>query len=210
MRVGKVRLSLSYRQWAEAAGVSKSVVGRYSPSLTPWIVRHCRGSRATGTATVWQIGRPPKRENWDSRAAPDGMASGLSQEPRLPAAGSIVDPALDQYYRRSSAWVIASHLDPDGGDAKVPEFVAATGLHPSTVRANLRYLASLGLVERIDRFSWRGRREAKDANRLAALRCYANDRRRRHSDERASYRRGLTDPETGERLFRHSAKQHQP
>ncbi len=138
MRAGKVRLAESYREVAEAAGVSVGTITKHRMALAKWVRRVECGSRfKTGTRSVWQL---VGRATGNKPASPARDASGM-----FPSARTITDPAHPLWHRWSTGWRIACLLDP-GEVSTVRSLASVTGLHPGSVRRLLARLAAEGVA----------------------------------------------------------------
>jgi DNA-binding transcriptional ArsR family regulator/alkylated DNA nucleotide flippase Atl1 len=175
---GKVRISESYRQIAEVAGMSAGTVARHRPSWQPWVRLVHRGHAFTGAASEWQlVVRDAKRGNGN---IPEGVPPGnhgLFPNPRF-----IGAPSSDLWERWSTGWLIYRLL-PARETITAAEVATLTGLHPDTVRRTLKRLAEHGLAFRINRFEWRGYEQPEAPPGLVSER-----RRRRHEQERTLWR----------------------
>jgi hypothetical protein len=198
MAIGKVQFTYSVRQWAEDAGVSRALVSKRAMHLQPWIRRIQQGKTAFGQPAEWKLGIAPKRENVDSRAYPDQVASAMSTISRFVGPGACEDPAADLYHGRPGLWRVCCLLDPDGPDFTVKALQEATGLHPSTIRSYLHQLAQWGVVERLDRTTWRALDAPVNAEVIELTPAYAATRKASHAAERAQFYEPMVDLETGE------------
>jgi hypothetical protein len=179
--------------------MSSTSIERHWLALQPWIVRTARGSAFTGKTTTWKLGCAPRRENWDSPSNPEGLASAMSQNPRLSQAGACDDPGGDLFHGRPGLWVVRNLLDPEGPDLTVRAVREVTGFHASTIRGYLHTLARWGLVERLDDTrTWRALDAPVDPEVLELSPAYGAERQSRHQQERAQYAQPRVDLETGE------------
>lgn len=197
--VGKHHLSLSHRQWAEIAGVSKATVGRHAPDLYPWLIRERRGNGWTGAATVYRLGSAPTQARDPRRATgqvpPDpATVSETAHALDLPDLGTlaaVADPA-DHGPRSHNRWRILAHLAATDGTLSVPEMVTGTGLHPATIREHLRALEHEGRAEVVETVGRTNRWAAtRTATPLAEEQAATARRERadRHAQERIVWRR---------------------
>lgn len=139
VKAGKVRLQESYREVAEAAGVSAGTISKHRSRWLPWVRQVRVGNRFTGTRTEWQLFL---RESGNTPASPVGRASGLFSDAR-----TLRNPAHNLWHRWSNGWRIyclLSEEEPLG----VADLVVATGLHPSTIGRIGARLIFLGVAER--------------------------------------------------------------
>lgn len=178
-RSGKLRVSESYRQIAEAAGVSVATVAKHRTRWQPYVRVHKRGNRHTGTATVWQL---VLREG-NNPACPGGKPSGL-----FPRCNTLTDPSHDFWYLWPNGWRLFCLLDFDE-PTPVAELAGVTGLSRSTVHRALVRLAESGVVARDDS-GWRAVtiEVPSGFTRKRRQRIHANDRElwrswRRHEAE---------------------------
>lgn len=201
MGAGKVRLTDSYRQVAEAAGVSVGTLANYVPSLAPRVRVVVKGNRVTGERTVWQL-----RANLNRPASPVGMASGLFIKAR-----TLSDPSGNVWHRWPCGWRVFCLLSDE--EQTAAELAEATGLSVGGVRKILARLAALGMATRDADGGWTAQEPATDP--CAEGVDHAAERRERHALQRDAWRRwrsvSLTrleyarevDPDTGEVHRRH-------
>lgn len=185
---GRVEVSESTRQIAEAAGVSAATVSKHVGALNPWVRRSKRGTFA-GEASTWRL------------VVSRGVAFGHTPEASWPAnagmyrnATSPSDPSHNIWYQRSAAFVIYRKLNPFEGQTQAG-LARALGLHRTTVARNLKDLLNLGLAVRESDGSWVAVMKAIDPNEGYD---YGAERRKRHANERANHRAKLAE-RAGER-----------
>lgn len=177
VKAGKLDLAESYREVAEAAGVSVGTVSKHRSGLAPWVSRIEVGDRFEGTRSRWRI---LTRAFGNRPALPAGLASGL-----FPDARTLTDPAEAHWDRWSTGWRLYGLLDTDEAvDAK--SLASSTGLHVGTVRRNLVRLEAEGLARCDGDGGWlsvdQGEEPAFDGHKAAA-------RHSRHQHQRREYRR---------------------
>lgn len=190
LSAGKLRISESYREIAEAAGVSVSTVHARRADWAPWVRRVSRGRalRFTGSRTTWQLVSKPGRATTNSPASPEGKASGLFGNARSPG---LADPVHNLWHRWGNGHRVYCLLDVvDAVSTK--ELATTTGLHPGTVRRIGARLFDLGVVDR-DEDGWRA--TELDISEVVYLHLdgidHAGERRARHVGERDLHRRWL-------------------
>jgi hypothetical protein len=137
-KAGKLRLEESYREVAEAAGVSVGTVAKHKARWLPFVHQVRVGNRITASRTVWQL---VVRANGNRPASPAGKASGL-----FPNARTLSDPAHNAWHGRPNDWRVYCLLTEE--DTSTAHLVEVTGLHPSTIRRIGARLVDLGAVER--------------------------------------------------------------
>jgi hypothetical protein len=150
MRAGKMRVSESHRQLAEAAGVNSGTVARHRGRLAPFVRVVERGNRATGKPTTWQL---VVVKRVASRTNPEGSPTRISG--LVHHATPLGSPAHDLWSRWPSGWRLWTVLD-ESDAATVAELVAASGCHRSTCYRTLPRLAALGLAVTDGEGRWRG------------------------------------------------------
>jgi hypothetical protein len=187
---GKLRISQSYREIAEAAGVSVSTVVARRPEWSRWVrlVSRGRATRFTGSRTTWQLVTKPGRAITNSPASPEGKASGLFGNARSPG---LADPVHNLWHRWGNGHRIYCLLNVVDATS-TSTLATTTGLHPGTVRRIGARLLALGVVTR-DEDGWRAAQ--LDISEVVYLHLagvdHAGERRARHVLERDLHRRWL-------------------
>jgi DNA-binding transcriptional ArsR family regulator len=143
---GKVEVAESYRELAEAAGVSAGTVAKHVPVLSAWVRRVRCGSVRTGRS-VWRL--RVARATGNNPTTSDQYASGL-----FPNARTLADPAHNYWYRWPSGWRLYHALWRSDGEASTSQLAALTGLHPGSVRRALKQLQADHLVVRTTPGQW--------------------------------------------------------
>lgn len=192
VQAGKLDVAESYREVAEAAGVSVGTVSKHRNDIAPWVRRLEVGDRLEGTRSTWRIvarafGNSPSPTR-------TGLASGL-----FPNARTLTDPVHASWERWSTGWRLFCILDTDEAvDAK--SLASAMGLHVGTVRRNLVRLEAEGLARRDGDGGWlsvdQGEEPAFDGHKAAA-------RHSRHQHQRREYRRWRAEWWLGRHLQQH-------
>lgn len=181
---GRVDVSASYRQIAEAAGVSVGTVAGHLPRLDPFLRVVEAGSRQTGVPTVWRL-----RTDLNS-PPPPGEESGLFKVVHPPALrlprpdlDPLDAPNHDAWTGWPNGWRVYLALD-----AVEPRSVAgladALDLHPRTIRRALHRIAALGAATCDGDGGWRLAADRRVDNPGDALRR----RRERHEADRVRWR----------------------
>lgn len=152
--VGRLTLHESVRELQTRAGHSSpAVTGRAWRALVMagWLRRDHRAGRQTRGRSSWTLLPPPELECAELTAKP--VSAGLSEpavsSEQTAAATGWLDPAHDCWHQQQTAWRVAVWLT-DHASSSVGAIAAATGLHRSTVRRQLDWLASEGLVEVVE------------------------------------------------------------
>lgn len=178
---GKLRLELSQRQLAEAAGVDRRTIASHHPALSPYLRLVRRGSRQTGQPACWQMTLPAMSHECP---IPEGCPTG---DPVWSIPATTPDPAADALHRRSGDWRVLALLDRD--DSQPAKALAeATGLTRSTIHRILKRLAAQGLAARKED-GWL----ATGAALPAGDRPWAEQRKQRHEAERKRYKKRKAD-----------------
>lgn len=192
----RTTLAESFRQVAEAAGVSVGTVHKHRDRLAPWATVEA-GADGADSLTVWSL--HPAVTNGNTPAAPGGAKQGVfpnvTRDP-------LTDPAHDRWARWSGGWAVYMALVAAVEGATVAELAAASGRHPRTVARALGTFAAWGVAERCgDRWHrpatvtvpretfWRDTRRARHAHDRTVWRsklaCWADARERRREHARA-------------------------
>jgi DNA-binding transcriptional ArsR family regulator len=175
---GKCRLSESYRDIAEAAGVSVGTVSNTRALWQPYVRLVHRGHRFAGTRSEWQL--VLRKTKWTNLNSPEDIPTG---EPglfkKVHFSGS---PNADLWEQWPTGWRVYRML-PARDTTTVSEIAATTGLHPKTIRRALKVLAEHRLAHRLNRFEWRGYEQREMPEGLALER-----RKQRHKRERTLYK----------------------
>ncbi|HSH22587.1 MAG TPA: hypothetical protein VK975_00810 [Acidimicrobiales bacterium] len=180
-KVGKVRLEESYREVAEAAGVSVGTIAKHKARWLPFVRQVSVGNRITASRTVWQL---VVRANGNRPASPAGKASGL-----FPNARTLSDPAHNAWHQRPNDWRVYCLLTEEVTSAA--HLVEVTGLHPSTIGRIGARLVDLGAVER-DEDGWHVVPADAEALQLAGE-DHADHLRLRHAKDRALHKTWRTE-----------------
>jgi len=181
---GCVDIRFSVRQASEMSGLSTSTVqtmlkpnGRAEASGYLKAVNRAKpGNLASTNATTW---RPMvKRENSRQDVVPQ---LGI----QLSRISSFASPSANVFHGKPNAWRLYSTLTDEEVETSV--LASTLGITNETVRANLRFLASNGLAERVSRTTWRG--FLADTSDLPAPDGvdHRERRRERHLAERERY-----------------------
>jgi len=144
--VGSTTIDLSFREVAEAAGVSRTTVARRAGGLARWvrIVRGGQRFRKQDTRTRWRI---VLRDGVSKRDRPKAFPSGVGGLSRNETHPS--DPSANVWDRWSSGWAAWQALDLE--DSTTATFlIAVTGYSRPTIYRNLRRLEDLGLARRTE------------------------------------------------------------
>jgi DNA-binding transcriptional ArsR family regulator len=175
---GKCRLSESFRDIAEAAGVSVGTVSNTRALWQPYVRLVHRGHRFAGTRSEWQL--VLRKTKWTNLNSPEDIPTG---EPglfkKVHFSGS---PNADLWEQWPTGWRVYRML-PARDTTTVSEIAATTGLHPKTIRRALKVLAEHRLAHRLNRFEWRGYEQREMPEGLALER-----RKQRHKRERTLYK----------------------
>lgn len=179
MKAGKMRLSESQRQVAEAAGVDHRTVGRHRHRLSPFVRVVEHGSRVSGKVTTWQL---VVVEDVASCPNPEGSPPGKAGLGH--SATPLQDPAHDTWHRWPSGWRLWSILD-EAETNTVADLAAASGIHRSTCYRSLPRLKALGLAVTDGDSGWRAvvPRGVDDGG------ITRRRRRQRHKDDRERWER---------------------
>ena len=181
----KLRISESYREIAEASGVSVSTVYNRRQDWGPWVRRVSKGKRGrlNDSRTTWQLVVRERRALTNRpEATPSGVA-GLFGNAR-----TLADPSHNLWHRWSNGHRLYCLLGVV--DATTTSALAtATGLHPGTVRRIGARLVKLEVATH-DEDGWRAKHV--DISRVVELHVdgidHAADRRLRHADDRELHR----------------------
>jgi hypothetical protein len=178
MGASKVRLSDSYRQVAEAAGVSAGTIVKHRAALAPYVRQVHVHRRAEATATVWQlIVRDGHLET--ARRSREGPPPVL-----FPNGHPLDAPSANVWHRRAGWWLAWSMLSGEEG-LTVAELAVAIGRQPRTVRRILGWMAAEGLV-----IGAEGRWCRREAASVPVTEVdHAEARKARHAAERDAWRR---------------------
>lgn len=142
--VGTTTVDLSYREVAEACGMSVGTVANHAGRLGRWVrvVRHGRRFRANDNRTRWRlIIRENRAKSEQAEGHPLYGVGGLFSN-----GTSLRDPAADPWHRWSSGWTIWSLLDLVD-PITVSELVVLSGYSRRTIYRNLSRLGQVDLVE---------------------------------------------------------------
>ena len=188
--VGKLDLRFSVRQAAEASGLGK---GKACELLKPGgeverrghlkpVGRRARpGDLNFTSATTW---RPILKRGFEVQ---NGclVAGTKSLYPKTP----LRAPDLNLFHRKPCAYRLHALLSPEE-EVTVTQLATAIGFGIEAVRTNLRFLASHGLAERVDRVTWRGAGALPDRDVPAADGIdHADQKQKQFKKEREDYRR---------------------
>lgn len=198
-KAGKVRFDNSYREVAEAAGVSVGTVAKHKARWLPYVrqvevgKRWARPTEEKSTRTVWQL---VGRANGNSPAPPAGKASGL-----FPFARTLSDPAHNAWHGRSNDWRVYCLLGEE--EVTTAALAETTGLHPGTIRRIGARIVALGAAGRTES-GWVA--IPADAEELQHVGDdHATERRKRHGAERSLHRAWLA-----ERIRQRERRREQP
>lgn len=180
MASGKVRLSDSYRQVAEVAGVSPGTLTKHLAALDPYVRRVTKPRRSSQRATTWQLIRRAGHQE-TTRLCPVATPPAMFPDGR----GHALDaPGHNFWHRRSGWWVLWCALDSEE-PATVAELAQAAGRSTRTVRRVLATFLEYGLVTGTEG-AWT---RAEAAPEPLCETDHAEVRRDRHAAERAAWSR---------------------
>jgi hypothetical protein len=180
MHAGKVKLSESYRQVAEAAGVSPGTVVKHRAALAPYVRQVIVHRRTECKGTEWQL--VVRRGHLETAL----RSREVTPQVLFPNGHPLGDPSANVWHRRSGWWAAWSMLDEDEG-LTVAELGAAIGRQPRTVRRILGWMAAEGLVVAVE-----GRWCRQEAAVAPVVEVdHAEARKARHAAERDAWRRHL-------------------
>jgi hypothetical protein len=202
---GKVRLRQSYREIAEAAGVSVGTVAKHEARWSRYVAVVHKGSR-TGKAprdgraanptnrSVFQLLttarkgiRPEATVTAEAGLFPDRALS-------IPSAVALADPACDVWQHWAAGWRLWCALD-DCETATAKQLAETTGRSVVSIRRTLNRLAEWQLASRDGDGGWR----RLDVAPPTTVVPHRDRRRERHRAEREQFHaylhaRGLTTP----------------
>jgi hypothetical protein len=138
---GKVRISESYRELAEASGVSIGTITKHRAELSRWVRLVEAGNRWNGNRSTWQLQTNQRALGNRPEADPSGN-DGL-----FPSARTLTDPSDPYWHRWATGWAVYRLLDADDAH-NAHELAAGTGLHVGSVRRILARFAAEGIAER--------------------------------------------------------------
>lgn len=182
--VGTTTVDLSYREIAEACGMSVSTISAHAGRLGRWvrIVRHGRRFRATNNRTRWRlITRESCAKTDQAEGHPLYGVGGLFEN-----GTTLRDPAANQWYRWSSGWTLWSLLDLVDA-VTVPDLVVLSGYSRRTVYRTLGKLEQFALAEKTET-GWLRLDVALDPREDFTIQEF---RRRRHRQQREVHDRFL-------------------
>lgn len=183
----RIEVGMSYRQLAEAGGLSLATVKRTRALWGRHLVVARPADRRRGQRTVWRL-RFSTTDGAHSDPNAGGRGHGHSPNGlrmRAPSSGDVGLPGGNAWHRCSGCWATWSALDVT--EPATPKDIApAIGRHPGTVRKTLRRLAADGLVIEVAG-GWVRVPDAAEPEGPD----FAAARRARHEIERSHYRYGL-------------------
>ena len=142
MKAGKVELAESYREIAEASGVSIGTITKHRAAWNRYVRQIEPGNRWKATRSQWRLLITKGRASGNMpEASPTGEAG------VFPTARGIKAPSDNYWHRWSTGWATYRRLEPDAGRT-VAELAEETGLHRGTIRRTLHRFAADGIAQR--------------------------------------------------------------